>query len=119
MHYERRINMAKYRKIPVVIEADVYKEGMEDGWRLNFSDEGNKYERFFKSKEGVERFIKDAKTNGYYDGEILYEDPVPIIKTLEGIHKISKGDYIITGVKGERYPCKPDIFKMTYEPADE
>jgi hypothetical protein len=40
---------------------------------------------------------------------------VPYIHTLEGDMKISKGDYIITGVNGERYPCKPDIFLKTYE----
>lgn len=37
------------------------------------------------------------------------------IETLEGVMKAQKGDYIIKGVKGELYPCKPDIFKMTYE----
>lgn len=37
------------------------------------------------------------------------------IATLEGSHKVSNGDYVIKGVKGEFYPCKPDIFKMTYE----
>lgn len=38
-----------------------------------------------------------------------------IIHTLEGDMKASPGDYIITGVNGEQYPCKPDIFKKTYE----
>jgi phage terminase large subunit-like protein len=37
------------------------------------------------------------------------------IATLEGQHSVSVGDYIIKGVKGEFYPCKPDIFEMTYE----
>ena len=37
------------------------------------------------------------------------------IETLEGIMHADVGDYIITGVKGERYPCKPDIFEATYE----
>ena len=37
------------------------------------------------------------------------------IETLEGIMHASVGDYIITGVNGEQYPCKPDIFKQTYE----
>lgn len=41
------------------------------------------------------------------------------IRTLEGLHIVSDGDWIITGVKGERYPCKPDIFALTYEPAGE
>jgi hypothetical protein len=39
-------------------------------------------------------------------------------QTLEGGHVVSPGDWIITGVKGENYPCKPDIFAATYEPAD-
>lgn len=38
------------------------------------------------------------------------------IHTLEGIHTASPGDWIIQGVKGEFYPCKPDIFEQTYEP---
>ena len=38
-----------------------------------------------------------------------------IIKTLEGDMKASRGDWIITGVNGEKYPCKPDIFEKTYE----
>lgn len=42
-----------------------------------------------------------------------------IIFTLEGKHLANVGDYIIRGVKGEFYPCKPDIFALTYEPADD
>ena len=45
------------------------------------------------------------------------EEPMDI-ETLEGVMHASAGDYIITGVEGERYPCKPDIFARTYEPAD-
>lgn len=42
-----------------------------------------------------------------------------IIHTLEGELKANPGDYIITGVNGEKYPCKPDIFKKTYEPYED
>jgi hypothetical protein len=42
-------------------------------------------------------------------------DPL-IIKTLEGDHVISPGDFLIKGIQGELYPCKPDIFEATYEP---
>lgn len=43
---------------------------------------------------------------------------VPLgIKTLEGVMTVTDGDWIIKGVKGEFYPCKPDIFDATYEPA--
>lgn len=40
------------------------------------------------------------------------------IPTLEGTLIATPGDWIITGVKGERYPCKPDVFAATYEPAE-
>mgnify|MGYP001589441972 FL=1 len=40
------------------------------------------------------------------------------IDTLEGGHIVCPGDWVITGVKGEYYPCKPDIFMMTYEEAE-
>ena len=40
------------------------------------------------------------------------------IKTLEGGHIVCPNDWIITGVQGEKYPCKPDIFKLTYEPVE-
>jgi len=40
------------------------------------------------------------------------------IMTLEGRMMVTPGDWIITGVKGEHYPCKPDIFEMTYEAAE-
>lgn len=43
---------------------------------------------------------------------------LPIIKTLEGAMEVSDGDYIIKGVNGEFYPCKPDIFHKTYEILD-
>ena len=45
----------------------------------------------------------------------LHERKCGWIKTLEGGHIVSEGDWIITGVKGEHYPCKDDIFKKTYE----
>jgi len=40
------------------------------------------------------------------------------IHTLEGGYRVVPGDYIITGVKGEHYPCKPEIFAATYEPVE-
>lgn len=45
-------------------------------------------------------------------------DKEVVIHTLEGDMKASVGDYIITGVNGEKYPCKPDIFEKTYERYD-
>jgi hypothetical protein len=99
--------MQKYRKKPVVIEAVQFK--------LPLAVEG-------KLPEGVTVIIIDP-----HDGRILCEHKPNIagpvgnlafaIKTLEGWHTVTDGDWIITGIKGERYPCKPDIFAATYEPA--
>jgi len=46
---------------------------------------------------------------------VEYENDQAIIRTLEGPHLVSPGDWIITGIAGEKYPCKPDIFEKTYD----
>lgn len=51
--------------------------------------------------------------------EAYQTDKEKIIHTLEGDHHASIGDWIITGVNGEQYPCKPDIFEKTYELVDD
>ena len=51
--------------------------------------------------------------------EAYQTDKTMYIETLEGIHRANPGDYIITGVNGEKYPCKPDIFNKTYEKMEE
>ncbi len=49
----------------------------------------------------------------------VYQADKPIkIETLESVMLASPGDYIITGVNGEKYPCKPDIFEKTYAPVE-
>lgn len=59
--------------------------------------------------------MKFRKRPVVIDAELCTERTV--IHTLEGVMVAEVGDWIITGVKGERYPCKPDIFALTYEPA--
>ena len=59
-----------------------------------------------------------VKLVGFEAGDMNDTVVFPYINTLEGKHYVSPGDYIITGVKGERYPCKPDIFERTYDPAE-
>lgn len=63
-----------------------------------------KYKKYRKKPVIVEAYQTDKKIT---------------IHTLEGDVFASIGDYIITGVNGEKYPCKPDIFKKTYELVDE
>ncbi len=68
----------------------------------------------------------DDKAIGYFhswtpkEGEFHQTgtERVPYIWTLEGKHYISPGDFIITGIKGEKYVCKPDVFEATYEPVE-
>jgi hypothetical protein len=50
--------------------------------------------------------------------EAYQTDKEIFIETLEGVMKADVGDWIITGVNGEKYPCKPDIFAKTYEPVE-
>lgn len=78
----------KYRKKPVIIEA-IQWDGEKETFKI--------------IQDTIPRQVKMDK-----DGNL-------IISTLEGDHKALPRDYIIIGVKGEAYPCKPDIFRETYE----
>ena len=91
----------KYIKKPVQIEAIQLKEDniIEV---FDFLDGANYKE--IKSAEELEDFSKAMLEQGYVE-----------IETLAGMMKASFGDYIIKGIKGEFYPCKPDIFQATYE----
>ncbi|MGE9941113.1 hypothetical protein ACQRBH_06020 [Bariatricus sp. SGI.161] len=49
-----------------------------------------------------------------------YQTPIEMtIQTLEGPLRAAPGDWIITGIRGEQYPCKPDVFEKTYEPVED
>lgn len=85
--------MEKYRKKPVVIEAKKWNKG--DTPLSCMKPYGQNIISLFPNYEGF-----------YF------------IETLEGNHHVSDGDFIIKGVQGEFYPCKPDIFEKTYEPVD-
>lgn len=100
--------MSKWRKKPVVIEAVQY-----DG-----TPEGNRR---------IIDMLRGSKTPAFMDTEIRncsathpdgFDYPVLKISTLEGDHTVTPKDYVIIGVAGEAYPCKPDIFEMTYELAE-
>lgn len=96
----------KYRKKPVEVEAEIYHNGLED----SFAPEEECYKEFGPDLDGC-----STQEMGGCKGCKCFR---PYIKTLEGKMFISNGDYIITGINGERYPCKPDIFAKTYEPAE-
>ena len=82
--------MGLFRKKPVTIEAIKYT-----------GRNGNEIAAFMHC---LHPFIEDTELK---------------IGTLEGVMSAKEGDWIIRGIKGEYYPCKPDIFEMTYEPAPE
>lgn len=83
----------KYRKRPVVIEAVQWVPGI-------------------MADPNRPAWLNTALANG----KIFGKNQQNFCKTLEGNMEIRNGDYVIQGVKGEIYPCKPDIFAMTYEP---
>lgn len=86
----------EYRKKPVVIEAFRYGMDSRPDW----------FDTKVTSNEIITYVGTDIRDSSQYYCEI---------KTLEGIMRGNCGDYIIKGVQGEVYPCKPDIFEMTYE----
>ena len=94
--------MAKYRKNSVVIEAFQYDgdlKGRDGNW--------------YVPDWAVEAYEKGVM---HYGSESCDVPPCELfIETLEGIHHVLVGDYVIQGVSGELYPCKPDIFEKTYE----
>lgn len=65
----------------------------------------------------AEQWFPGKKVDGVFTRlKNLNIDVEPYIDTLEGRLKVSPGDWIITGISGEKYPCKSDIFEKTYEP---
>ena len=96
--------MPKFRKKPIVIEAMLFNglntEEILDWLEPHFAD---------SSAEDIGGSVIDPDVS-----ELSYFT----IETLEGTMRADPGDWIIRGVKGEFYPCKPDIFAETYEPAD-
>ena len=91
----------RYRKKPVVIEAMHFKAGRSPG---------NGYEI---AQWCGGRLNTDVKPSDHTD--VRYSISIP---TLEGVMTASEGDYVIRGVAGEFYPCKPEIFEATYEPEE-
>lgn len=97
--------MAKFRKKPVVIDAITFDELVAAGAEANPAN---------------------AAVHGGYAWHFDYAGhPVThesndcyLIPTLEGVMRFERGEYLITGVAGEIYPCKAEIFAATYEPAD-
>lgn len=108
--------MAKYRKKPVVIEAVQW-----NGWGDDNSDVveipcDNRCPFYnADTSECADDVVCSPKHPLLYDKSVKH---FGYVYTLEGGHVVTQGDYIITGVRGEKYPCKPDIFEITYERAD-
>lgn len=97
--------MMYYRKKPVVIQAfqmtkerrqdnSEWPEWLNEAWNKDHGEIGALYPEGYPNSDGSDRLR---------------------IQTLEGNQLVSWGDYIIRGVHGEIYPCKPDIFEKTYE----
>lgn len=88
--------MARYRKKPVVIDAS------------QLDDENGGLIVNWINAEGGDAALRGGAGGGSKGGSVL-------IETLEGTMQAAPGDYVIRGVAGEFYPCKPEIFEATYE----
>ena len=100
----------KYRKKPVVVEA-VRLEWSTWSEMCNFVGVGKLSEG---KPEGSYLGIDGKPSDGHLGDKLGL-----LIPTLEGLMIATEGDFIIKGIKGEFYPCKPDIFEATYEPVQE
>ncbi len=89
----------KFRKKPVVIEAHQYDGDWQEAldWCMSVS----------------------SGSNGLESTGLMVDNGKLSVKTLEGVMKVGYLDWIICGVNGEFYPCKPDIFEKTYERVEE
>ena len=93
--------MPKFRKKPVIIEAEQWFPGKHIEGTTATYDPSMPWDMWEMVRDG------------------LHGKEFRAIKTLEGWHLVTEGDWVITGVAGEKYPCKPEIFAATYEPASE
>lgn len=95
----------KYTKKPITIEATQWWRNGDHPLDGDSGWEG-KIVRYYRTPD------MDGQHKCKHCGEIMHLHGW--IDTLEGGHNVCPGDYIITGIKGEMYPCKPDIFEATY-----
>jgi hypothetical protein len=113
--------MAKYRKKPVVIEASQWHENgdhpQDECEMLRTTSDDTP----FMSEGQIVRYYRNPNDSGIRPcqtcSSLMHQHGW--IDTLEGGHIVCPGDWIITGVNGEHYPCKPDIFEKTYEPVED
>ena len=112
--------MARYRKLPVVIEATqwfVSGDHPEDNRECFHDADGDP----FLGEGKVVRYYRTPELDGQNScancGKIMHNHGW--IDTVQGGHIVCPGDWIITGVESERYPCKPSVFAATYEEVTE
>jgi len=114
----------KYRKKPVVIEAEQWFKNGDHSKDHDHIGKGpftqidlEKYYEYTQTEGQVVRYYRvpecDGQTFCKHCGKKMHDHGW--IETLEGGHIVCPGDWIIQGVQGEYYPCKPDIFEATYE----
>ena len=113
----------KYRKKPVVIDAVRWNGeqlGLTNGVTPDCDpNHGERLDKADWMPPVKTVWFKAEDPIGVAVGEVHRQGDSLLIGTLEGVHRANPGDYILRGVKGELYPCREDIFKMTYEPADD
>lgn len=93
--------MNRFRKKPVVIEAVRVSKRMD-----------------LTAPEWWAEAVRSNAVIVHGMGKFTRDQPWVEVSTLEGVMRANEGDWIIRGVQGELYPCKPTIFEATYEPAD-
>ncbi|MGI9306841.1 MAG: hypothetical protein ACR2P5_05995 [Gammaproteobacteria bacterium] len=107
--------MGRFRKKPVEIEAF---QMTEERW-LGNSEWPNWLNEAWQRERGEEGSLFSGEEGSLFSDAADPARQRLCIGTLEGVHRVAWDDWIIRGVKGELYPCKPDIFEATYDPIAE
>lgn len=117
--------MPKFRRKPVIIEAVRWRGHQHLGITSEPADQpveitaenmhNIRWEPLPEWLPKPLRTVDEAGTTAATPGSVTRDGECLLIATLEGVMRAEPGDWIIQGVKGELYPCKPDIFAMTYE----
>lgn len=113
---EIKVNTLRLLKMEL---KDMFCEFQNDVYNQNIGNQFKIVESILKGEIMLNDKIDESKFKEYIKKPITIEayqtDEEIQIETLEGTMTVNKGDYIIKGIKGEIYPCKPDIFKETYD----
>lgn len=104
------------------VKAEKYRRGMEDGWLLYYSYENYSYDidsinnlMLFRSLSALEQRKKEMAESQDENNPIIFEEPVPVIKTIHGIRRVLKDDYVVVFDNNIKMVLDKNTFHILFE----